>query len=240
MKGMENYKQDFASVWEAMDRTDKLIAESNARTDKQIAESNARTDKLIAESNARMEKLNAETDKQIAETSQKVAETSASIDKYLAELKETRKEVGGLGKSFGMFAECYFYESLKRSKQLGGITYNTVLDDVKNSHTMPNGEIIVGQFDIVMYNGDSIAIIEIKNKVQKEDIKDLINRKISDFKLLFLQHANKKFYLGIAGFSFDKNAEQEALNSGVGILKLSGENVEIQDKHLKVFWVFFF
>ena len=239
MKNIADYNQDFASVWAAMDRTDQLIAESNARMEKLNAESKARMDELNAESKARMDELNAESkarmDELNAETNKKIAATTANIDKYYAEFRETRKEVNGMGKSYGMHAESYFFESLRKTKIFGGITYNFVVDDYKGTHTLPNGELLVGQFDIVMHNGDSVAIIEVKSKVQKEDVYDLITRKVAHFKLMFPQYADKKFYLGVAGFSYDKYAEEKALNSGVGILKLTGENVEIQDRHLIVY-----
>ena len=213
MKEIENYNQDFASVWAAMDRTEKQMAE-NA--------------KQIAESNARLEK-------QMAETDRRVDALTARIDKSYTEFIETRKEVGGLGKSYGMHAESYFFESLKKSKQFGGIIYDFVDDDYKGSIKLLDGQIINGQFDIVMHNGDSLAIIEVKSRVEKIDVIDLVNRKINDFKKIFPQYANNKFYLGIAGFAFEKSAEDEALSSGVGILKLSGENVEIQDDHLTIY-----
>jgi len=161
-------------------------------------------------------------------TDEQIAELTASI-------KETRKEVGGLSKSYGMHAESYFFESLKRTKQFGGINYNYVGDDIKGTFSMPNGEVVDGQFDIVMHNGDSVVIIEVKSKVKREDVKDLVDRKVEFYKKMYPQYAGKKFHLGIAGFSYDKNAEEEAMKRGVGILKLVGENVEIQDKHLIVY-----
>ena len=213
---MEDYKKyatTFEQVWAAMAKTDKQIAESNARMD--------RTDKKMAKDSAKFEK--------------QMVEFAARMDKNLAELKETRKEVGGLSKSYGMHAESYFFQSLKKSKQFGGIIYDCVDNDIKSSLRLPNREMIDAQFDIVMSNGDCVAIIEIKNRVQKDDVKNLVNKKLNDFKNLFLQYSNYKIYLGIAGFAYDKNAEEEALNTGVGILKLSGDNVEILDEHLKVY-----
>ena len=195
-----------------------------ATTFEQVWAAMAKTDKQIAESNARMDR----TDKQIAET-------TANIDKYFAELKETRKEVGGLSKSYGMHAETYFFESLKKTKKFGGITYDYVEDDVKNTILIPNGQRIDAQFDIVMSNGDSVAIIEVKSRVKQDDVKNLVHKKLADFKNLFLQYENYKFYLGIAGFTYENEAEEEALSSGVGILKISGENVEIVDDHLIVY-----
>jgi len=211
MKNINDYAQDFATVWAAMDRVEKLFEE----TGKQMAESSARVDK------------------QIAETSRKVDETTESIKTYLAELKEARKDIGGISSSNGMFAESYFFESLKRSKQFGGINYNYVGEDINGNYQLPNGTTIDDQYDIVMHNGDSVAIIEVKYKVKKEDVIDLTQRKIGNYKKIFPQYADKKIYLGVAGFSFDKLAVREAIKRGVGMLKLVGENVEIEDKHLR-------
>ena len=218
---IDKYAKSFAEVWAALDRSAARMEEHSALTDKKIAEYVAR-----------MKEQSALTDQQIAETNRKVAETTANIDKYIAELNETRKEVGGLGKSYGMHAESYFFESLKKSRIFGGITYDIVGNDFKSTLRMPDGERIDAQFDIVMSNGDSVAIIEVKSKVKQDDVKKLVNKKLGDFKKLFLQYSGYKFYLGVAGFSYDTNAEQEAIKNGVGILKLSGENVEIEDEHL--------
>ena len=213
IKEIENYNQDFASVWAAMDRTEKQMAE-NA--------------KQIAESNARLEK-------QMAETDRRVDALTATINKSYAEFIETRKEVGKMGNSYGMYVESYFYESLKKTMQFGGIIYNRIVNGEKGSHTLPDETIVEDEFDIIMLQWDSIAIIEVKSKVQKDDVIDLVERKIGNYKLMSPQYAHKKFYLGVAGFFIKKDAEKEALKCGVGILTLSGDNLEIQDNHLKVY-----
>ena len=241
MKNIENYKSDFATVWAAMERTEKQMAETDkqiAETNKQMAETNkqmAETDKQIAKTSKQMAETDTYLKERFDKTDKQIAETTASIKEFLESIRETRKEVKGISKSYGMHAESYFFESLKKSKQFGGITYDFVDDGYKGSERMPNGELITGEFDIVMHNGDSIAIIEVKSRVKQDDVIYLVNRKIGDFKKIFPQHANNKFYLGVAGFSFDINAEKQAMSRGVGILKLSGENLEIQDKHLIVY-----
>jgi hypothetical protein len=48
-------------------------------------------------------------------------------------------------------------------------------------------------------------------------------------------YAKYKFYLGICGLSFNKQAEDAANKFGVGMLKLNGDAVEIRDKNLKVY-----
>ena len=86
IKEIENYNQDFASVWAAMDRTEKQMAENAKR---------------------------------MAEIGERVDTLAATVDKSYAEFIETRKEVGKMGNSYGMYVESYFFESLKKSMQFG-------------------------------------------------------------------------------------------------------------------------
>ena len=204
------------------------MAEWDAKFEKDKAEWHAKFEKEKAEDRAKNAEWDAKFEKQ-------KAEDRAKMDEYYKELKETRKDVGGISKSYGMHAESYFFQSLKKTKQFGGIAYDFVDNDVCGALRLPNKETIDAQFDIVMTNGDSVAIIEIKSRVQKEDVKNLVNKKLDDFKNLFLKYANYKIYLGIAGFAYEKKAEKEALDNGVGILKLSGDNLEIIDEHLKAY-----
>ncbi|MDR0303436.1 MAG: hypothetical protein LBH98_01515, partial [Chitinispirillales bacterium] len=68
-----------------------------------------------------------------------------------------------------------------------------------------------------------------------KDLETLAGTQINVFRQLFPQYVKHKFYLGIAGMSFEDNTEEEALRQGIGVLRPSGENVEILDKELKVF-----
>jgi hypothetical protein len=92
-----------------------------------------------------------------------------------------------------------------------------------------------GEYDIVLENGDSIALIEIKYRARKDDVDLLMNKQLSIFKLLFPQYANYSFYLGIAGLAFEDDVEEGALSKGVGVLRPKGESIEILDENLRVF-----
>jgi hypothetical protein len=92
------------------------------------------------------------------------------------------------------------------------------------------------EFDIVMVNGDSVAIIEVKYKVTKDHLKTLIEKKLQSFKTLFPEYKDYKFYLGLAGLSFESKAfEKEVLNKGVAVLKAVGDHAEIFADNLKVY-----
>lgn len=55
------------------------------------------------------------------------------------------------------------------------------------------------EFDIILINGTSVAIIEIKYKVRPNDIEKLF-KKMENFRILFPIYKNYKLYAGMAGF----------------------------------------
>ena len=148
---------------------------------------------------------------------------------------EMRKELGGIGDSNGKFCETYFYNTLLNSMRFGGKDFDQIDKGLKRSKKLSNGKKITGEYDVVMYNGNTIALIEVKYKVRKNHIVDLTTEQIKIFKELFPQYAKFDFYLGIAGLSFEDGIEKEALQQGIGILKPKGESVEIIDDNLKAY-----
>ena len=91
------------------------------------------------------------------------------------------------------------------------------------------------QYDIVLYNDESIAIIEIKYKASKNDINDLI-RKAGIFRDWFPEYSDYKIYLGIAGMSFLKNTVKNAEAKGIAVIRQRGGKTIVNDKNLKAYW----
>ena len=138
--------------------------------------------------------------------------------------------VGGMANSQGQSTEEYFYNSLFDDRHLGNIKFDEIS---KNLHgKIPNLE---DEFDIAMFNGSNIALIECKYRATESDVAKLIDKKVGNFKTLFPFYANHNFYLGIAGFSFDDRLEKFAKEHGVAILRQKGDVVEIEADNLKVY-----
>lgn len=162
-----------------------------------------------------LQKSQAKTDLQIAETSARIKETDAQI-------KETNKILSNIGINLEHVAEEFFYYSLKDHKKLGKIQFDDIEMNVKAKIKNTQDE-----FDLVLYNGDAIGLLEIKHKVHPNDIEKLKTKKIENFKTLFPFYANYKFYLGIGGMSIPKEVADLAHSSGIAILRQKGETVEI-------------
>ena len=157
-----------------------------------------------------------------------LSELAISQAKTEAQVKITSKIVSGIGVNLGKATELFFYESLADKMALGEIKFDSIHENVIVRKKRKEAE-----FDILMYNGDSIAIIETKHNVHEGDIDDLMTTKVNNFRSFFPNDAKHKIYLGIAGFAFDKKVQNIAVKHGIAVLKQKGETVSIHAKDLK-------
>jgi hypothetical protein len=112
----------------------------------------------------------------------------------------------------------------------GGVTYDKVKKNIYSINKRLEDE-----YDIVMYNGDSIAIIECKYKAHENDLNKLIDKKVDNFRALFPDFKDYAIYLGLASFSFYPELEEMANENGVAILKQKGDVLEIEADNLKAY-----
>ena len=184
-------------------------------------------DKETAEIRKMIKELSEAADKETAEIRKVIKELSAETDK---QIKETNAMVNGIGKSNGAFAEEAIYSALEESMVYGGIKFEDIQRNVKKNSTSQN---LRGEFDAVLKNGDTFAIIETKYRVRKDDVNILVNKKVADFRKLFPEYNDYKIVLGIGGMSFDEEVLQEANKNGVGIIKVVGDKVEYYTENIK-------
>ena len=167
---------------------------------------------------------------EMAEMKARFAESSAEYDKRQAKLDaimaETNKKICGISDSNGLFAEEFFLNTLSKKKEFAGIHFDEVEDDVGYRRKLPDGKRVKDQFDILMTNAASVAVIEVKYRARKDDVETLAGRKLENFKILFPEYNGLKIYLGLAALAFEDDAVEEARKYGVGLLQQVGETVE--------------
>jgi hypothetical protein len=145
-------------------------------------------------------------------------------------MKELNKIVGGMANNQGSFAEEYFFNSFENGKRnFFGERFNEI---EKNLKSRWNG--LTDEYDIVLYNHASVAIIEVKYKANINDIPAVL-KKAETFRVLFPNYKDFKIYLGLASMSFYHELEEECINQGIAVIKQVGDTVVINDEHLKVF-----
>lgn len=154
------------------------------------------------------------TDEQLAKTDVQLAKTDAKPDRIAEMLR-------GVSNNQGKVAEEFFHNSLKHHPILVVKQFDSVFRNVVGS-IRENQE----EYDILLFNGDSILIIEVKYRVHPKDIETLIKRKGSNFPLLRPQYRDFQRHLGLATFSIEDAVLQEALDREVTILKRRGDLIK--------------
>jgi hypothetical protein len=207
--GFAELKEIVAANAKGLAELKQQLAESSRKLDEQLAESSRKANEQITESSRKL-------DEQIADTNKTV--------------KAVSLQMGGMANSNGDSAEAYFYNALGDTMQFGSQHYDIVEPDVRRTI---NG--VRDQFDIVMYNGTSIAIIEVKYKADLDDFDALVTKKVKNFRAFFPQYSGHQVYLGLGSMSFDAKVIAHARNLGVGILEQKGGVLETDTANMRAY-----
>ena len=182
--------------------------------------------KLIA-SQAKTDEQLAKTDAQLAKTDEQLAKTDAQLAKTDERLNRVAKMVGSMGNNQGDVAEEYFVNSLKDDLDLLGRHYDVLIPNftIKAKH-------ITDEYDILLVNGEELAMIEVKYKLHQNDVKGL-EKKILNLKAL-PQYKNYKIYAGVAGFKVPQDTIDLAMEHGYFVLQRKGDVINTYSRELKV------
>jgi len=157
-------------------------------------------------------------------------EQSSQIDKQSAQIKEQGIQIGGISNNIGHHAEQFFQSVFKEKLEFGRIKYDEMIPNL--AYKGKKDEI---EFDIALVNGDSVALIEAKNRIHPDFVIELAEKRIEKFREYFHEFDNYDVYLGIAGFSFSDEVLDRASAYGIGIVRQVGEGVEIEANNLRVY-----
>ena len=218
----QELKDLVASLAIKSDRIDAQIAASAARIDAQ----QAKTDAQIAASAARIDAQMAKTDEKLNRLSDLYGIASSKTDEKLNRLSEL---YGGVSSNLGSAAEEFFFNTLKAHPEVGGITFDRVTPNV-----MPAKKTKQGEFDIVLVNGSSVAVVEVKFKVHPSDIPKAA-KNLKRYREFYPEHKNFKLYGGIAGFSVSPDAVAAAKEQGFFVLKRVGTVLKTDAKEMRAF-----
>lgn len=201
----EELKILVASLAIAQQKTDEQIT-SLFVAQKETEEQMKRTDAQIAS----LFVAQKETEAQMKRTDEQMARTDRRLDKVA-------KLLGNMGRNHGEIAEEYFFNSLGHDTRLGAIQF----EDITKNMSKQRGK-MEEEYDLVMTNGDTIGIVEVKYKAHVNDLNKL-ERKMKNFKTLFPVYAKYKVYGAIATFHIHSDAKHAALERGFFVLQRSGK-----------------
>jgi hypothetical protein len=188
----------------------------------QIGEENRQNSIASSQANKELGERIDQLGVRIDQTSQEVAKTNKAVT-------QTNIAINGIANSNGMFAEETIYNALAKKMSFGGIKFYRIDRNVKIHIKLLD---MKGEYDVVLENGNTLAIIETKYKVRREDVSKLIEQP-DNFRKLFPMYSNYKIVLGIGGMCFDNNVIEDAQQQGIGIIKVDNDTIEYYTDNLK-------
>jgi len=165
----------------------------------------------------------------IVEETKRLEASRKEHEEAIKRLKKLEGLVGGISHNTGFHAEEFFQNALEKTLSFGGIKFDKLIRNLSIQKK------VNCEFDIALVNGDSVALIEAKNRVHPDDLKVLTTKKLEQFRRFFPVYANYRVYLGVAGFSFADTVTDEAHRLGVGIVRQDGDSIEEDAGQLSVF-----
>jgi hypothetical protein len=169
-----------------------------------------------------------ETAKRQEETAKRQEETDRQMKETDRKMREVFGEMGSWSNNHGRFAEEYFFNSFKKGrKNFFGENFNEITKNLKGTESKD-------EFDIVMLNGHSVGLVEVKFKAHENDIPKVL-KKAHAFRINFPKYQDHKVYLGLATMAFYPRLEEECITNGIAVIKQVGDTVVVNDAHLRVF-----
>ena len=170
----------------------------------------------------------AKTDEGLNKLKEAQAQTDEQIKKTDEKVNRIASLVGNISNNQGDVTEEYFVNSLEESLRVGSIDFDYLIQNfkAKKAHN------ILAEYDILLVNGESVAIVEVKYKAHRNDL-DLLPKKIAQLKNL-PQYKNYKVYAGIATFYATDELIQKAEELGYFILQRKGDVIITHAHNLKV------
>ena len=194
-------------------------------TPEKVWEAFRESERLRKESETRfdreMEKSRAEFDKRMKD----------SDEKYERRMKNLEDRYGSHSQNLGSFAEEYFFNSFENGEH---IFFGEEFDDIKRNLATGLNEKIEDEYDIVLLNGKSVAIVEVKFKAHESDLPKIV-KKAKTFRINYPKYENHRIFLGLASMAFYPELEKKCINEGIAIVKQVGDTVIINNENLKAF-----
>ena len=214
-----------AEVAEQLKRSQVAAEQRNAEFSKKLKESQAAAKKRDAEFSKKLAESQAVFDHVMSHSREEFDRKSDALNK---QIKEVGQHIGGISNSNGLFAEAYFFNSFNQGQQtFFGEKFDTIKKNLK-------GTVTDDEFDVVMLNGHTAGIVEVKYRARENDIRKVLHKAVT-FRENFPYYINHRVFLGYATLSFDDNIEQECIKNGIAVIKQVGDTVVINDEHLKAF-----
>jgi hypothetical protein len=143
-----------------------------------------------------------------------------SQDKAWAAIRETQRNIGGLGNTLGSIIEHILTPGLPKKFRKLGYSFNRIA-------TYKFAEGVWAQIDGMLENGEQAVAVEVKTTLRQSDIDEHISR-MEKIRKHADEHGDKRQFMGaIAATITDEASRNYALRKGLFVIEPSGEDVKV-------------
>ncbi len=174
----------------------------------------------ISKSILALRESQAQTDEQMKRTDKKIEENGEQLKRTEKLVKALTQNINGVNKSIGLDAEEFFYSSLKKNPTIANIKFDYVY---KNDRRNLKGE--MQEIDILLENGSSVGVVEVKNSVSQNSI-DQLDNIMERFDYFHPIYKDYKVIGALAGKIFPKHLQEQALKKGYSVITQQGDHIE--------------
>jgi hypothetical protein len=173
-----------------------------------------------------MAKLSIEQDRRYDQLEAKIEEMNRRINHLTDSFNENKEFeeilLGNFEESPEKEAKEFFFDSLKENPQIADIKFDILYRNLNG-----NKDKISDEFDLVLVNGDTLALIEVKTKAHLDLVDKMIEKKIPNLKALFSVFKNYKIYAGIASLVTYPDLIKKVNEKGLFLLTQQGKHLEM-------------
>ena len=203
------------------------LRKSQAETSEQIKENGEQIQEL-RKSQAQTDEQMKRTDEQMKRTDEQMKRTDERMKKSDEKLERIGVRLGNMGITTGSFAEEFFYRSLQLNPRLGNIFF----DSIERRYRQVKGGT---DYDIVLKNGTSIGLIEVKYNAHPEHVREIKERKIKQFRGQVHEFPHFQLYFGLASMITSEKLIENAKEEGIFLLTQKGEHLEVVNQEVRSF-----
>jgi uncharacterized protein YdaT len=168
-----------------------------------------------------------ETDRQFKDLAKERKETDRQMKETDKKIDKLREQIGGISRSNGDFCEEYFINSYKDNPVFMGEKFDRVLDNLK-----PEPAAVDDEYDLVLRNGSTIVLIEMKYKARIDDVGRMFS-KLRSYRANYPMFQDYKIYLCLASFRFPVRVRARAEEKGIVLIRQRGEKIEVISENVR-------
>ena len=210
---------------ERKEREAKELVEREEREAKELAERKELEAKYAREQVERDARWEAKLEKARIEREEREKERKQAEEAYR---KRMDKQFGEFTNSYGREAEVLFYRSLDRTRKIANIEFDRLFPNMKPTKKSR-------QYDMVLVNGEYVALVEVKRSAKLEDLETLVEVQAKAFRNEMPEYKDKKLICVLAFFQCDDNLIPKAKEKGVCVIFKNGFHIKQDYEKLKLF-----